>query len=120
MKYEIINPSDKCYISTDNERVAKFCCLLLGNGMYGLVNAFTGEKVFGIKMFNFPEEDIIKEFGEPLEDFMLHNKFAIADCFLSFAYDSERTSINDIGGRAKILHDRIKSLPDHPTEKGGN
>lgn len=112
MKYEIINPSDKCFISSDNERVAKFCCLLLGNGMYGLKNAQTGEDVFGIHLFNFSEEEIIEEFGEPLQEFLYHYKVLIADCFLSFAYESERTSVNNIGEAAKILHKKVLEIED--------
>ena len=36
MKYEIINPSDKCFITSDDERLAEIVCVMLGNGSYGL------------------------------------------------------------------------------------
>lgn len=112
MKYEIINLSDKCFISTDNERVAKFCCLLLGNGMYGLENAETGEMVFGIKAFSFPEEEVIEEFGEPLADFLQNHRLEIAECFKSFEYAGERTSINNIGERARIFYKKLSKSED--------
>lgn len=41
MLYEIINPSDRCYISAyisaDDETLAIAACILLGNGTYGLM-----------------------------------------------------------------------------------
>lgn len=107
MKYEIINPSDKCFISSDNERVAKFCCLLLGNGMYGLENTETKETVFPIYLFGMSEKVKIEEFGEPLELFLDNNRKQIAECFKSFEYASERTSINNIGKRARIFYEKL-------------
>jgi hypothetical protein len=118
MKYEIINPSDKCYISSENEKVAKFCCLLLGDGRYGLKNAETGETVFSIYLFGISEDEVNNQFGEPLEQFLEHNKKQIADCFNTFEYAGERTSLNNIGERAKLYHNRLMEQ-DHPTEKGG-
>ena len=35
MKYEIINPSDKCFITAHDERLAKIACAVLGQGWYG-------------------------------------------------------------------------------------
>lgn len=102
MKYEIINPSDKCFISSDNERVAKFCCLLLGRGMYGLENAETGETAFPICLFRMSKKIIIEEFGEPLQDFLKNHRLEIVECFKSFEYASERTSLTNIGERARI------------------
>ena len=112
MKYEIINPSDKCFISSDNERVAKFCCLLLGNGMYGLNNAETGEDVFPIYIFGMSEKVMLEEFGEPLKDFLSNHRLEIAECFKSFEYAGERTSLNNIGERARILYEKLKEKED--------
>lgn len=118
MKFEIINPSDKCYISSENEKVAKFCCLLLGDGKYGLDNANTGETVFHIYLFGMSDEVIIEEFGEPLNLFLEHNKKQIAECFRSFEYAGERTSLNNIGARASVFYKKLTEI-DTPTEKGG-
>ena len=118
MKYEIINPSDKCYISSENEKVAKFCCLLLGDGRYGLENTETGKTIFPIYIFGISEDEVNNQFGEPLEQFLEHNKKQIADCFNTFEYASERTSLNNIGARAKLYYKRL-SEADHQTEKGG-
>lgn len=107
VKYEIINPSDKCYISSGNEKVAKFCCLLLGEGKYGLENAETGADVLPIYLFGISEQVIIEEFGESLADFLKHNKKDIIECLDTFEYASERTSLNNIGARAKLFHDKL-------------
>ena len=106
-KYEIINPSDKCYISSENKQVAKFCCMLLGEGKYGLENAETGADVFPIYLFGISEQVIIEEFGESLADFLKHNKKDIIECLDTFEYASERTSLNNIGARAKLYHDKL-------------
>lgn len=107
MKYEIINPSDKCFISSENERVAKFCCLLLGKGMYGLKNAETGETVFPVYIFGMSEKVVLEELGEPLETFSHNHRSEIAECFKSFEYASERTSINNIGGMARKFYESL-------------
>lgn len=119
MKYEIINPSDKCYISSENEKVAKYACLLIGNGMYGLHNAETGESVFPAYIFAMSVEQILLEFGEPLGDFFEHNKKEIAECLNTFEYATERTSLNDIGKAARTIYKLVMEHIDHPTEKGG-
>ena len=119
MKYEIINPSDKCYISSENERVAKFSCLLIGKGKYGLKNAETGERVLSIYLFGISKEGILQEFGEPLNEFFENNKKEIAECFKSFEYAGERTSLNNIGFVANHFYNAIMKQLDHPTEKGG-
>lgn len=106
-KYEIINPSDKCFIYGDNVRVAKFCCLLLGNGRYGLIDSETNESVFGLHFFGMSEQEEIEEFGEPLAKFMENNAAEIVKCFNSFEYPSERTSINNIGAVAEILAKKV-------------
>ena len=119
MKYQIINPSDECYISSENERVAKYACLLIGNGKYGLHNAETGESVLSVYLFGISDEEILAEFGEPLNDFFEHNKKEIAECINTFEYAGERTSLNNIGLTAKHLYKAIMEQIDHPTEKGG-
>lgn len=106
-KYEIINPSDKCFIYSENLIVAKFCCLLLGNGMYGLADCETGKDVFSIKIFGMSDKEIIEEFGERLDEFLKHNKEEIVKCFKSFEYPSERTSLNNIGARAECLAEKL-------------
>ena len=107
VKYEIINPSDKCFISSENKQIAKFCCMLLGEGKYGLENAETGEEAFPIYLFGMSEQTIIEELGESIESFFAHHKKEIADCLKTFEYASERTSLNNIGKRAELYYKKI-------------
>ena len=106
-KYEIINPSDKCYIYSDNLRVAKFCCLLLGNGRYGLTDCETNETAFGFYFFGISDKAIIEEFGSTLQEFLENNTAEIVECFKSFEYPYERKSFNNIGARASSLAKKL-------------
>lgn len=98
MRYEIINPSDKCYIYSDDVRLAKIACALLGNGLYGLKDE-TGETVL------FPFEPVDVATGlvgkDELSKFIDDNIKELAKVFRSFKYDGERTSLNNIGARAE-------------------
>ena len=104
MKYEIINPSDECFIYADDERLAKIACAILGNGWYGLVNEENGETVLPVL------EDLKSSVGmndDELKKFIADNRMELANVFLSFVYPHERTSCNDIGGRAKYIGDQL-------------
>lgn len=80
--------------------------------MYGLDNAETGEHIFPIYLFGMGEEVKLIEFGEPLEDFLIHHRSEIAECFKSFEYASERTSLNNIGARARIFYEKLIESED--------
>lgn len=102
MKYEIINPSDKCFITCDNEKVAKFCVILLGNGMYGLRQE-NGETVDGCFRLFDTEENLNADFDGSFEQFGKDHAQEIANCFKTFEYASDRTSLNNIGALAARL-----------------
>ena len=57
--YEIINPSDKCFVSAERDEVAAIVGLLLGNGMYGMrdgqrvVLPIIFPSVVGVALFGF-------------------------------------------------------------------
>ena len=101
MKYEIINPSDKCYITTDIPVVAAICCGLIGRGTYGLWdetgNRFIQPMVPIEKQLNITNDEMYALLKK-------HNR-DIYECFRSFEYDTEPTSCNDIGARAKSWAD---------------
>lgn len=101
MKYEIINPSDECYIVAYDENIACVSVLLLGMGCYGLKDT-DGNTVLPIFILGGADEWIDEHIGN-LEEFMLKNKSAIADCLRTVYYPEERTSLNDIQGRALKL-----------------
>lgn len=97
MKYEIINPSDKCYIYAEDVRLAKVACALLGGGWYGLKDE-QGEAVMNV--FEAIDESI----GVPvdqLKEFTNGHAAELAVVFRSFEYAGERTSLNHIGKKAE-------------------
>lgn len=96
-KYEIINPSDKCFIYADDVRLAKIACLYLGNGFYGLRDE-NGEAI----MHPFDDVETATEMKESeIKTFIDDNKIALAKVFRSFEYEGERTSLNNIGKTAE-------------------
>lgn len=109
MKYEIINPSDKCYIYADNEKLAKIACALLGNQWYGLKDE-NGEMILGI-LENI--NDALGMTDNDIEKFIYDNATELSDIFSSFEYADERTSLNNIGGRAELY---AKSLSEKALE----
>lgn len=102
MRYEIINPSDKCFISSENEKVACFCNLLLGDGLYGPQRE-DGSTADNIHLFEYSEEQINKDYEGDFKKFSEVHSKEIIECFKSFEYPSERTSLNNIGEKAKEL-----------------
>lgn len=109
MKYEIINPSDKCYITSDNEKVACFCNLLLGDGMYGLQRE-DGTSADGIHLFGYSEEALNADYEGNFEKFSKDHAKEIAECFNSFEYAGERTSLNNIGARAECFAKKFEGV----------
>lgn len=101
-KYEIINPSDKCFISSENREIARACGNILGNGFYGLVEVDTGETA--LRIFESPFEDE-KEYQE----FIDRNRIRLAECFESFEYAGECTSLNDIQKSALSLANALRN-----------
>ena len=100
MKYEIINPSDKCYITSNNELVARFCCLLLGNGHYVLRDENNND-IGNMYLFGATKETLDEEYDGDFEAFAKTHWKDIVTCFKSFEYEGERTSANNIGARAE-------------------
>lgn len=105
MKYEIINPSDECYLEHPEQKVAITAGLVLGGGAYGLKSVETCEMALPILAFGGAEEFLNKTFGGPESYalFVAENYRAISDALLSVSLPQERTSLNDIAGRAHSL-----------------
>lgn len=98
-KYEIINPSDKCFIYAADERLAKIACAVLGNGWYGLKDE-NGETVISImESLN----DALGMTDEEIQRLIDENKIELSKVFLSIEYAYERTSLNDIESRSKAI-----------------
>lgn len=111
MKYEIINPSDKCFITSDDERVAKFCTILLGHGMYPLKRE-NGEQVHGTFLLYSNEGALDADFGGSFAKFGDDRAKEIAACFRTFEYAGEPTSLFDIGARAKRFSEVFENIAE--------
>jgi len=112
MTFEIGNPSDKCFIEADDEKVATACVLFLGYGQYFCKNVETGESYAGsFFALGGDVEQTWKHFhGIGFEEFISkpENKTKMAECYESFRYAYERTSMNNIGRKAEILAKQIR------------
>ncbi len=106
-KYEIINPSDKCFIHADDEMCAKVVCTLLGNGWYGLKDE-NGAAVMLLFEEAIPAEEV--------SDFVMKNAAQITTVLESFSYEEERTSLNDIGERARVLAAAFRKVGEEVTK----
>ena len=98
MKFEIINPSDKCYIFADDQRLAIIACSILGRGMYGLKNEH-GETVL------YPFQDVDYALGitmQEVNELAKVSRVELARIFGSFQYEDTRTSLNNIGRTAEL------------------
>ena len=115
MKYEIINPSDKCYITSNSELVARFCCLLLGNGRYVLRDENNND-IGNMYLFGATKETLDEEYEGDFNVFAKTHWKDIVECFKSFEYAGERTSINNIGARAeeyaKLFQERYDEVDE--------
>ena len=108
VKYEIGNPSDKCFIAADDDKVAAAVILLLGNGQY-FAEPQEGDPKRNIPTFFALGGDVDATwkdaFGVTFTEFMdaFENREKLAVCFESFEYAAERSSLNNIGARAKAF-----------------
>ena len=85
MKYEIINPSDKCFITAHDERLAKIACAVLGQGWYGL-RYQDGDTVM------YPLQPLDEALGvgeDEIKEIIDRNRGALADVFSSFEYEGQ-------------------------------
>lgn len=114
MRYEIINPSDKCYIHADDVRLAKLAGIYLGKGMYGLEDE-SGKPVLHI----FQGDEALGMSDSEIKDFIQSRWEDLAKVFESFEYAGERTSLNNIGalaeGYAKACRNKIKDAKEDKT-----
>lgn len=94
MKLEIINPSDKCFIETDDILAAKVVGHILGQGWYGLQDIETCETILSI--FETPFND-----ADEYQQYIDTHRLQLAEVFESITYAGERTSLNNIGAAAE-------------------
>lgn len=109
VKYEIINPSDKCYLEHHDEKVAITACLVLGGGSYGLQTE-DGRTVCPVLFFG-AKEFLTETFGGTDEygSFLANHYPGIADALESVVLSKERTSMNDIKLRAQKIAKKLRA-----------
>ena len=119
MKFEIGNPSDKCFLEADDAKVATACILFLGNGQYFCKNVETDESIAGAFFaLGGDVEETWKHFhGIGFEEFISkpETKRKMAECFASFHYAGERSSMNNIGKRAQEFAESMCKHTDNLT-----
>ena len=112
MKYEIINPSDKCFLESDNEKAAVAGCLLLGLSKNAPKDG-NDEQVCPLLLFE--SESFLREtYGgtKELSAYLDEECKAISEVAGSFHYDSKRSSMNNIGAEAKRIAQTYKALAE--------
>ena len=114
MKFEIANPSDPYTMEADDLQVAAVACCLLGNGKYGLtgLDGDAGQDV-PVFLFGGHDEWFVSKFGMSYEDTathaLNHRNDALARAFESVTLGrEERSSMNDIGGKARDIAQAIR------------
>ena len=108
-KYEIINPSDCCYIYSDDELMASVSVGILST-WYGLADCNSGKTITHPFEVN---EDWIKEHGIPdLNEYVKCNRNKMADILDSVDYKNERTSMNNIGKACHSIAKQLRELKE--------
>jgi oligoribonuclease NrnB/cAMP/cGMP phosphodiesterase (DHH superfamily) len=102
-KYEISNPSDQVFIDCDNFEATCLAVVMLGEGQYGL-EGIDNDRKMPVFLFGGHDEFFLETFGKDFEgslNAMPHTELVKA--FDGVYMEHERTSLNDIVGRAKQL-----------------
>lgn len=108
MRYEIINPSDACWIEAESDAVAAFITVLASAGAYVARRDGWSSKLYLAGFGGDPETDFCEEFGaESFLNFMRQNKDSIIRACESATVPGERTSLNDVASRFHKLPARL-------------
>ncbi len=112
MEYEIINPSDPYRMTADRLDVAAVAVCFLGDGKYAAKPRGEGEEV-PMFLFASPDSWFIERFAMSYADtantIIEHRGEELARVFDSVTLErAERSSLNDIGARAKALAQAVR------------
>lgn len=124
MKLEIVNPSDECYLESDDLEAMAFSTLFISDGKYALQDE-EGNQVLPLFLFANMEE-IDKhwqdKFGHTVIEFAEGDGCfeRIANACESFYYVGERSSLNDIGDAFKRFGERNRKKANELKNNGGN
>lgn len=111
MRYEIINPSDKCFLRADSDIVASAATIILGNGAYGLRDERDRSLPCMFLFGGDPDAAWKDRFGITFSEYIgkPESLSAMADCLATFRYAGERSSLNNIGAAAAALEKRLRN-----------
>ena len=102
-RYEIINPSDKCFLSGENLEAICAAVALIGDGKYGLTSD-DGSTVMPVFILGGRDAWWKEKFGHEAQEFVVRENFpAIAAALRSFRYETKRSSMNNIGAAARAM-----------------
>lgn len=138
--YELINPSDPYTLVSDDPNVAAVACMILGEGWYSLRDE-AGQSVCPIFLPGADPDDWLRpRCGLSAEEFLTAHRVEIAECletvliggfgdrvevqaatsrmtteaatsWLTERHDRRRSSLNDIGKRARGIAAALRSGP---------
>lgn len=122
MQFEIINPSDPYTMTACDLEVAAVAVCLLGSGRYGLrgLGADSQARV-PVFLLGGSDEWFMESFGDNYETVATRcledRSAALISAFESVTLgQSERSSINDIGGRARQLAQTLRAAASAKAE----
>lgn len=108
MKFEIINPSDKAFIEGDDFKAVCIATIILGEGKYGLKEEH-GNADYTMPPILFAPEWFARKFGQTIAEALeKSNIIEMRQALSTVRLAGERTSLNDIEGRAKYLVSEIE------------
>lgn len=113
MKFEIINPSDKCFMTANDLLIAAVAICILSEGRYGL-DGVDESKGIDVPMFMFGGHDewfknnFNLNFAESCQVVATERKPQLIAALESIEYESERGSMNNIKQRAFDLAQSLK------------
>ena len=120
-RFEIINPSDKVFISGDDFKAICLATIVLGNLSYGLVEVDVLDgatpREMPVMLFGVNDEWFKRQFGQTLAEISAAPDWdGMAAALESVTYARERTSASDIGkwaaDIAKGFREKIPPDPD--------
>lgn len=108
MKYELINPSDEIFFDAPSFKVAALTCIYLSNGAYGAKATEDGGEDVPVMIFGWSKW-WTERFGTLPEQEMTEHASEVAAALKTFRIEEgERTSLNDICGRAAESADSLE------------
>lgn len=104
MKYEIINPHDRCFISAENPFTAAVTCFLIGQGSYGLRDENDTPVIRPFQTL----EDAFNIIPDKTAELINKHRIDVYNCLRSFEYGGEPTSCTNLKETAEYHAKNLK------------